>query len=173
MRILHRTVAIGTPSVMLLAVTFEGLQKTRWSNFPSGIFKREGLRIADITPVQRDAVMKLLAAALSTDGYRKVTEIMRGDEILKQTGGGGGGVRGRGGPAGGGVVFGMDEDYLAFVGTPSTTTAWMLQFGGHQFEGREIRPLGRENDKAFALINANLPQTSFAWSAARRRGSVS
>ena len=79
------------------------------------------------------------------------------------------------------MVFGEAEYYLAFVGTPSTSTPWMLQFGGHHlainltlagkqatmapslpaaqpatytFEGKEIRPLGKENDKAFALINA-------------------
>ncbi len=78
-------------------------------------------------------------------------------------------------------MFGQDEYYLAFLGTPSTTAPWMVQFGGHHlalnltlagpqssmtpslpaaqpasytFEGREIRPLGKENDKAFALINA-------------------
>lgn len=78
-------------------------------------------------------------------------------------------------------MFGKDEYYLAFLGAPSTTTPWMLQFGGHHlainltlggaqvsmtpslpaaqpatytFEGKEIRPLGKENDKAFALINA-------------------
>ena len=83
--------------------------------------------------------------------------------------------------SGGGPAFGEDEYYLAFLGTPSTTTPWMLQFGGHHLainltmagsqasmtpslpaaqpatytiEGREIRPLGKENDKAFALINA-------------------
>ena len=77
--------------------------------------------------------------------------------------------------------FGEDEYYLAFLGTPSPTRPWMVQFGGHHlainltlagsqatmapslpaaqpaiytFEGREIRPLGNENDKAFALINA-------------------
>ena len=44
---------------------------------------------------------------------------------------------GRGGPrrrrAGGGRRrrFGEDEYYLAFLGTPSTTAPWMLQFGGH------------------------------------------
>jgi hypothetical protein len=185
---------------------FEGPQKTRWSNLPSGIFKREGLRLGDITPVQRAAVMNLLTTALSRDGYRKVTEIMRGDEVLRGGGGanaprgggaGGGGTvaggaagpppggrggRGGGGPGGGGgVVFGEDEYYLAFVGKPSVTAPWMLQFGGHHLainltlagaqasmtpslpaaqpatytiEGREIRPLGKENDKAFALINA-------------------
>ncbi len=174
---------------------FEGPQKTRWSNLPSPMFQREGLRLGDVTPAQRTAVMTLLKAALSEDGYRKVTEIMQGDEVLRkgQGDGGrgapgpgrgpgpGGGGRGPGGPGGGGVKFGEDEYYLAFLGTPSATAPWMLQFGGHHlainltlagsqasmapslpaaqpasytFEGRSVRPLGNENDKAFALINA-------------------
>jgi hypothetical protein len=167
---------------------FEGPQKTRWSNLPSGIFQRQGLRIGDLTPPQRAAVTNLLSVALSRDGYRKVTDIMRGDEVLRteQSGRGrgapqgGGGGRGRGGP-GGGVAFGEAEYYLAFLGTPSATAPWMLQFGGHHLainltlagnqstmapslpaaqpaaytvEGRTVRPLGNENDKAFALINA-------------------
>jgi hypothetical protein len=137
--------------------------------------------------------MTILSVALSRDGYRKVTDIMRGDEALRKTessgggrGPGGRGPGGRGGPgvpggAGGAPAFGENEYYLAFVGTPSATAPWMLQFGGHHlainltlagsqatmapslpaaqpatytFEGQTIRPLGRENDKGFALINA-------------------
>ena len=162
---------------------FEGPQKTRWSNLPSPMFERQGLRLGDLSAAQRAAAMNLIRAALSADGYRKVTEIMKGDEVLRTgqagraaAGGAGGGGRGRGGPA-----FGEDEYYLAFLGAPSATTPWMLQFGGHHLainltmagsrasmtpslpaaqpatytiEGREIRPLGKENDKAFALINA-------------------
>ncbi len=163
----------------------EGPQKTRWSNLPSGIFQREGLRLGDLTPAQRSSVMSLLSAALSRDGYRKVTDIMRGDEVLRTTasapGRGPGAGQGRGGGGGGPVTFGEAEYYLAFVGTPSVTEPWMLQFGGHHLainltlagrqasmapslpaaqpasytvEGRTVRPLGNENDKAFALINA-------------------
>ena len=159
---------------------FEGPQKARWSNLPGPMFERQGLRLGDLTAAQRAAVTALLSAALSHDGYRKVTEIMRGDEVLRGGGGGGGGGRG-GGRGGGGVKFGEDEYYLAFLGTPSVTAPWMLQFGGHHlainltlagsqatmapslpaaqpatytFEGKTIRPLGNENDKAFALINA-------------------
>jgi hypothetical protein len=167
---------------------YDGPQKTRWSNLPSGIFQRQGLRMGDLTPPQRAAVTNLLTVALSRDGYRKVVDIMRGDEVLRttqQSGRGrgappGGGGRGRGGP-GGGVAFGEAEYYLAFLGTPSATAPWMLQFGGHHLainltlagsqgtmapslpaaqpatftvEGRTVRPLGNENDKAFALINA-------------------
>jgi Protein of unknown function (DUF3500) len=153
---------------------FDGPQKSRWSNLPVGIFKREGLRMGDLTPTQRTAVMSLLSVALSQDGYRKVNEIIRGDEVLRT-------AQGSRGGRGGGPAFGQDEYYLAFVGTPSVTAPWMLQFGGHHlainltmagrqatmapslpaaqpatytFEGRSVRPLGSENDKAFALINA-------------------
>jgi hypothetical protein len=154
---------------------FEGPQKTKWSNLPSGIFQREGIRLADLTAPQRAAVNALLSAALSRDGYRKVTEIMLADGVLGKGQAGGGGGRG------GNLRFSEDEYFLAFLGTPSVTAPWMLQFGGHHlainltlagsqasmapslpaaqpatytFEGRTIRPLGNENDKAFALINA-------------------
>jgi Protein of unknown function (DUF3500) len=186
----------------------DAAQKTRWSNLPTGIVARKGIRLGDLTPPQKAAVTNLLQTALSADGYRKVTEIMRGDEVLRTTDGGrgprgggppgggppaggppagappGGGQRGGRSPGGGGLMFGQDEYYLAFLGTPSTTSPWMLQFGGHHlainltvggaqasmtpslpaaqpaaytFEGKEIRPLGKENDTAFALINALEP----------------
>jgi hypothetical protein len=153
---------------------FDGPQRTKWSNLPSPMFQRDGIRLADLTPAQRAAVDALLSTALSKDGYRKVREIMLADGVL------GKGQGGRGG-RGGGPRFAEDEYFLAFLGTPSVTTPWLLQFGGHhlainltlagsqatmapslpaaqpaiyEFEGRTIRPLGNENDKAFALINA-------------------
>jgi len=78
----------------------------------------------------------------------------------------------------------VDEYYIALLGAPSDRTPWMIQFGGHHLainvivvgpsnvmtpslpaaqptsytlNGRTIRPLGQENDKAFALINALTP----------------
>ena len=105
-------------------------QRPRWSNLPSPMFERKGIRLGDLTPPQRAAVTNLLQTAFSADGYRKVTEIMRGDEVLRTNGGGrGGGGRGPGGR--GGPAFGQDEYYLAFLGPPSVTAPWMLQFGGH------------------------------------------
>ncbi len=150
---------------------FDRPQKARWSNLPTGIFKREGLRLGDLTQAQRAAAMALLSTALSQDGYRKVVEIMRGDETLRGAPGGP--------PRGGGVRFGEAEYYLAFLGVPSVSAPWMVQFGGHHlainltlvghratlapshtaaqpasysFEGRTVRPLGNENDRAFALM---------------------
>jgi hypothetical protein len=150
---------------------FDSPQKSRWSNLPTGIFNREGLRLGDLAPAQRAAGMALLSAAFSQGGYRKVVEIMRGDEVLRGPAGGP--------PRGGNVRFGEDEYYLAFLGVPSVSAPWMLQFGGHHlainltlagrqatlapshtaaqpasysFEGRTVRPLGNENDRAFALM---------------------
>ena len=150
---------------------FDSPQKTRWSNLPVTMVQREGVPLADLTAPQRDAVKTLLATALSKQGYQKVEDIMLGDEVLRQRSDN---DRGR-------LMFGKDLYYLAFLGTPSATDPWMLQFGGHHLainltmggsqatmtpslpaaqpatftiEGRTVRPLGAENDKAFALINA-------------------
>ncbi|NOT64076.1 MAG: DUF3500 domain-containing protein [Acidobacteria bacterium] len=172
-------------------------QKVKWSNFPTGIFERNGLRMGDLKPAQREAVFNLLAIALSKQGLQKVKDIMEGDEALKTSGGGPGGGRpgggpppgggrgpggrGPGGPGGGGLNFSRDEYYLAFLGAPSLTEPWMIQFGGHhlainvtiagkanlltpslpaaqpatfKLNGETVRPLGDEYNKGFALISA-------------------
>ena len=106
---------------------FSSPQRTRWSNLPSGIFQRTGLRLGDLSMPQRAAALALVASALSPEGYHTVTEIMNGDEVLRNEGGGRtGGRQGRGG-----VRFGVDEYYIALLGTPSATAPWLLQFGGH------------------------------------------
>jgi hypothetical protein len=156
---------------------FDSPQRTNWSNLPSGIFHRNGLRLGDLSAAQGAAALAVVAAALSPEGYTKVTEIMNGDEVLRQARGGATGAR----QGSGGVRFGRDEYYIALLGTPSTTSPWRLQFGGHHLainvtivgprsamtpslpaaqparyvlNGQTIRPLGDENDKAFALVNA-------------------
>src|SRR5262245_18422221 len=157
-----------------VSFAFNSDQKSKWSNLPVGIYKRNGLRWGDLSAAQREATLKLLGAALSNQGLQKVKEIMEGDEVLKLS------DSGRGG-APGGPIFGRDEYYLALLGAPSLTEPWMIQFGGHhlainvtivgkrnvltpslpatqpamyKLNGETVRPLGRENDKAFALINA-------------------
>ena len=78
-------------------------------------------------------------------------------------------------------MFGSDLYYISFLGQPSTTKPWMLQFGGHHLalnitiagsggvmtptltgaqpaifkvDGQTIRPLGRESDKALGLLQS-------------------
>jgi Protein of unknown function (DUF3500) len=170
------------------AFPFDSPQKSNWSNLPTGAYQRNSLRLGDLTPAKRDAALALVASVLSTDGYRKVTDIMNGDEVLRGRGGGQTGARagapgqGGGGRGGrGGAAFGAAEYYIAVLGTPDSIKPWMVQFGGHHLainvtivgsnnaitpslpaaqparymlNGQTIRPLGKENDKGFALIGA-------------------
>ena len=86
-------------------------------------------------------------------------------------------------PFGNGPIFGRDLYYISILGKPSEKDAWMLQFGGHHLalnitiagergvltptltgaqpalftstsNGKTVRPLGEESDKALALLNA-------------------
>jgi Protein of unknown function (DUF3500) len=81
----------------------------------------------------------------------------------------------------GGQMFGKDLYYISILGAPSEKNPWMLQFGGHHLalnitmdgergiltptltgaqpalykvNGKTVRPLGQESDKALALLNA-------------------
>jgi hypothetical protein len=85
-----------------------------------------------------------------------------------------------GGPAGG-AMFGKDLYYISILGKPSEKEPWMLQFGGHHLalnitiagergvltptltgaqpalftsNGKTVRPLAGESDKALALLDA-------------------
>lgn len=92
-------------------------QRVNWSNLPEGAVTRGGLRMGDLTDEQKAAVMKLLASFLSEEGVQQVIENMEADETLVQ-----GGNR---------VRFGRDIYFISFLGTPSETKPWMIQFGGH------------------------------------------
>src|SRR6516164_6788920 len=46
----------------------DSAQRKRWSNLPTTMVPRAGLRMGDLTSVQRDAAMAVLVAALSQIG---------------------------------------------------------------------------------------------------------
>ncbi len=147
----------------------DAAQRVKWSNLPTTMVPRAGLKMGDLSAPQKKAAMSLLAVTLSKSGYEKVLAIVEGDETLKASSGGGR------------AMFGRDLFYISFLGKPSVKDPWMLQFGGHHLalnitmvgpagiltpsltaaqpakytvDGKTVRPLGAENDKAFALINA-------------------
>jgi hypothetical protein len=154
--------------------------RVRWSNLPTGIpmqsgaLERNGVKFGSMTDAQKDAAIALLSATLSPEGYRKVMHIVTADEVLEQ-------ASAPKRDASSKIRFGRAEYYLGILGTPSSSEPWMLQFGGHHLainvtiagrnnvltpshtgaqphkytlEGETVRPLGAENDKAFALIRA-------------------
>ena len=139
-----------------------------WSNYPVSDVIRPGLKMGDLTDTQREAVLTLLAATLSEQGYQKVLDIMNADQVLAE-----GGTN---------YASGKDNYLIGIFGTPSDSTRWMLQFGGHHLglnvtiqgaamtmaptltgctpceytdaNGNTVRPLGSETDNGFELINA-------------------
>lgn len=151
---------------------FGSSRKSRWSNLPVRMVPRNGVRMGDLSAAQRKLAMEAIAAVLSKGGFQKIVDIMDADQKLAE------GDRRGGGPN---AMFGSDQYFLAFFGKPSGEKPWMLQFGGHHlglnvtvigkhfvltpthtgaqptlFErnGKEVRPLGVENDTAFKLVNA-------------------
>ena len=95
-------------------------QRARWSNLPLGLFTRAGVRLGEMNDIQRTALMKLMGTILSPTGLRMVHEQMAADDVLKTHGGNR--------PD---LIYGYDHFYVSFLGAPSTTAPWMLQFGGH------------------------------------------
>ncbi|MFG1926413.1 DUF3500 domain-containing protein [Cryptosporangium sp. NPDC048952] len=145
-----------------------------WSNYPISDVIRQGLRLGDLSAAQRKAAMAVLASALSADGYTKVQRIMAADQVLSDSGTN--------------YECGQDNYVITFVGTPSKTDRWMLEFGGHHLglnvtiegdqqtmaptltgcqpssftgDGATVHPLGIETDTAFALSTA-LSDAQFA-----------
>src|SRR5215471_12987900 len=50
----------------------DSAQRVRWSNLPTTMVARAGLKMGDLSAVQRIGAMELLAAMLSKRGYEKV-----------------------------------------------------------------------------------------------------
>jgi hypothetical protein len=138
-----------------------------WSNYPVSDVPRPGLRLGSLNADQRDAATHALQVLLSPKGYQKVLDIMGSDQALSDSG----------------TPFasGTAAYTIGIFGSPSTTTRWMLEFGGHHLalnitiagkqgvitptltgaqpalytsNGKSVRVLAQENDKAFTLLNA-------------------
>lgn len=93
-------------------------QQARWSNLPSHMAERGGLKIGELTRPQQDAVYALIRATLSERGFQEVFDHVHSDTDWLS--------KGRERPN-----FGRDYFYIAIAGKPSTQTPWRWQFGGH------------------------------------------
>ncbi|MER6952395.1 MULTISPECIES: DUF3500 domain-containing protein [unclassified Streptomyces] len=157
-------------SAQKTSVTGEWTQAnlSQWSNLPDQLFQRAGLRMDTLSSAQQAAVLKILKAALSEEGYEQVTRITYGDGVLKDQGG----ID---------LDFGADHYHVRILGTPSATGKWTLQYGGHHLAvnvtmagkqmtlaptfwgaqpasytkgSSETEPLSGETKKAFALVDS-------------------
>jgi len=145
-------------------------QKQRWSNLPGGVFKRAGLRWADLDETERAAWLEVMKITLSQEGYRRVMDEWRADDALAASSGGGR------------AQFGAGFYYIALIGAPSESEPWQWQWGGHHVtinasvagpnlsltpsfigvqpasytsaDGKTVRPLGDIERDAFVLLGA-------------------
>ena len=104
------------------AVAFDfddDVQRKRWSNLPTSMVPRKGLRMGDLDPKQREAVMDILRSTLSPRGFQQVLDNMYSEKLLRIRSG----ASNR--------HYSEDEYYFSILGKPSTTEPWMWQYGGH------------------------------------------
>ncbi len=91
-----------------------------WSNFPAQQVPRKGVALSDLSAAAKAAAMGLVKTMLSAEGYSQVETVQKADDWLKKN------------SASGTDSFGSDTDYyIAVYGTPSTSSPFMVQFGGH------------------------------------------
>ena len=92
-----------------------------WSNLPCGLSCRDGIAFSSLSTTQLAAALAVIQAATSTntdDGYDEFYKINETDSLLGTLAGSG---------------YSKGQYIICFLGTPSTTGKWMLQFGGHHY----------------------------------------
>lgn len=98
----------------------------KWSNFPefSDRPRRVGIRLGSLSAAQLKAAKALMAAAMAqnvpNEGFDELEGNLAADDYL-------------GNLIGKTSTFNSGNYYLSFLGTPSTSGLWELQFGGHHF----------------------------------------
>ena len=103
-----------------LLQSFTSTTVTKWSNLPVNATNRIGLRLDALTAAQQAAALAVVQAATGTaanEGFNEIQQLRAADDNLAANGGG--------------TAYGSGVYLIAFLGTPSTTGTWMLQFGGH------------------------------------------
>ncbi|MBS1726901.1 MAG: DUF3500 domain-containing protein [Armatimonadetes bacterium] len=104
-----------------VVVSASATNAAKWSNLPATPASdgtntlRNGVSYSSLTTAQKTAFINLVQAAIGTNGYDQWTQIRASDNYLGAS---------RSGYSG-------DYQYVAFVGTPSTSGNWLLQIGGH------------------------------------------
>tara|TARA_B110000438_G_scaffold250971_1_gene255117 strand:- start:345 stop:1418 length:1074 start_codon:yes stop_codon:yes gene_type:complete len=154
---------------------FDHEGRKKWTNLPGSRFRDEGLTFGDMTEDQRKLGHRLVQCGLSSQGYQKVTGIMRVDDYLwskiedPST-------------LPPGFDFGSGYYWLGIFGDPAGGAPWGWQLDGHHLglnftvangtievtpafvgvQPNEIpdgpyagwRLLGEEEDKAIALVSS-------------------
>lgn len=112
--------SLSTSQANEVQLDFTSSNAARWSNLPGGVSIRNGLEFSELSETQLELALAVIEAASGTasnEGYDEFLQIRKADDYL------------------GNSANGYSSEYyiIAFLGTPSTTETWMLQFGGHHY----------------------------------------
>lgn len=151
----QKTLAASSTSTSTVLFDYSLANAIQWTNLPGA---RHGLRLNGTTlnGTQLAAASTVIAQALSATGIGLANELRAADDVLANAQASGAGTGpGMGGgmppvgtgappagadtgapPTGGGMGagaggYGSGQYSIAFIGTPSKTSAWMLQLVGH------------------------------------------
>ncbi|MEQ1903004.1 MAG: DUF3500 domain-containing protein [Pirellulaceae bacterium] len=177
--------ALTTQQRQKVLLPLDDPERQQWTNLPPSP-DALGLRLGDLDQSQVAKACDMLATMLSKSGYEKMCQIMLADDQLLPGG------RPRGG-------LGTEKFALVIFGTPSVDQEWAFQLDGHHigvnltFEGsaisispsfigtqpelfqigsRKIRPLTKEIDVAYRLVNTLNDEQRKAAVLSPRRGTI-
>jgi hypothetical protein len=98
--------------------TFDDAERFNWHYVPRG---REGVSLHDLTQPQLDAALSLLKASLSVQGYKKATDVIALESVLRE-------VENR---AEDDAYRDPKKYYFSIFGSPSKDTPWGWRLEGH------------------------------------------
>jgi hypothetical protein len=111
---------LSTSQQTSLQIAYTHTNAIKWSNLPGGVTIRNGVEFSTLTADQLTAAKAVIAAASGTtanEGYDEFLQINAADNVLGATASG----------------YSSGKYIIAFLGEPSTTGNWILQFGGHHY----------------------------------------
>lgn len=111
----YNTLTSAQQPTVQLAWSLDSARK--WSNLPAQLVARNGITLGSLSTAQKAAARTLIQTALSDAGNTLHIGMQAADDYLAANGGG--------------SSYGNANYYIAFIGTPSTSSFWMLQLTGH------------------------------------------
>jgi hypothetical protein len=119
-------------------------KQTGWSNLPTSLVARNGIQVGRLSTAAKAKLKALLQTILSSQGYGTEEATRKADSYLNEQQGRASAAQApSGGPPSGTVPsgtapggtmtlsYGEGLYWVAFYGTPSTSSKWTVQFGGH------------------------------------------
>jgi len=122
---------LSETQIRTLEIPLTKAAATKWTNIPGGASNRNGLQFSTLSPEQLAAAKAVIKAAAGTapnEGYDEFVQIGLADQVIKDSGKNG---------------YGVGEYIIAFLGRPSSTGTWMLQFGGHHYAQNVVYDKGK------------------------------